>query len=334
MKKSGYELKEVYMKRYTKNKLAEKLLYIDGVTKIYKAKGREIVANDNITFEVEQGEILGILGPNGAGKTTLIKQIATLLIPDKGDIYYKGTSIVKNPESFLGKFSFLMEGSRNLYGYLPGRINLLYFAYLHKISKKTAEKRIDELLELMGIKDFQNDYVMDYSSGMQKKLSISLCLLTEPSVVFLDEPLSALDVIAAEEITNIIKNIVKEKHVTFIIASHRMDFVEKVTDRVVWLKNGRIVRKGSTHELKSLTAKQMYEVYLRSNDSVEKVLSKEKVEWEKMAAGIIKCKCPSENRSLLQRLICLNEFISVEKVERDFETIFKEEYGNNVRSES
>ncbi|HHW56290.1 MAG TPA: ATP-binding cassette domain-containing protein [Clostridia bacterium] len=119
------------------------LLEVRNLSKVYKKGSRQVKANDNITFSVDQGDVLGILGPNRAGKTTLIKQIATLLIPDQGDILYQGVSLVRRPEIIRGRFSFLWEGTQNVYHYLTGEANILYFAYLNQVPSSLEGKTED-----------------------------------------------------------------------------------------------------------------------------------------------------------------------------------------------
>ncbi|MCD6277480.1 ABC transporter ATP-binding protein [candidate division WOR-3 bacterium] len=306
---------------------SNRLLSIKNITKVYRTKNQEIVANRNITFDVRKGEIFGILGPNGAGKTTLIKQIATLLLPDEGDILFKGKSILSHPDCFLGKFSFLMEGTRSMYEYLSAGVNLLYFAYLYKIPEKVARKRIDELMEMFGLTEFLEEYVMNYSTGMLKKLNIVRCLLTEPEVVFLDEPLSGLDVIASEEFINLIQSLVRKRNITFLIASHRMDFVEKITDRVIWLKDGEIVKMGETGKIKASVENFEYQVYLKKRRNTVRLLERMGLIYEVMKGGILRCNISLKQKEKLKELLDNEDVISVEKKERDFESVFKEVYG-------
>lgn len=171
-------------------------------------------------------------------KTTLIKQIATLLIPDSGDILYRGTSIVKHPEVIRGRFSFLQEGMRNVYPYLTAEANLLYFAYLNRIPARVAKSKSEELLKSMGLYDVKDNYVYTFSSGMNKKLAIATCLINDPEIVFLDEPFSGLDLIASIELMDFLRSLVIESGKTFLIADHRLDFIEKVANRVLWIKDG------------------------------------------------------------------------------------------------
>jgi ABC-2 type transport system ATP-binding protein/sodium transport system ATP-binding protein len=302
------------------------MLKIYNLTKIYKKGKNFIKANNKISFSVDKGEIVGILGPNGAGKTTLLKQVATLLIPDEGEILYKGISILKNPGVIRGKISFLLEGMQNIYPYLTGEANLLYFAYLNHIPKKVAKEKSEELLKKMGLCDVKDKYAFTYSSGMKKKLAIATCLINNPEIVFLDEPLSGLDVIACEELTEFIKKLVKEEQKTFIIASHRMDFIEKVTNRVLWIKEGKIIMEGRTYEMKNFIQEKEFIIYLRkSNDTIEK-LKKYNVDFQILSDTIIKISISLNQKDLFYNILSNFEILNLEKKELDFEALFKKLY--------
>ena len=305
------------------------MLEVRNLTKIYKKGKHFIKANDNISFSVNKGEIVGILGPNGAGKTTLLKQIATLLIPDKGEILYKGISILKNPDIIKGKISFLLEGIQNIYPYLTGEANLLYFAYLNHIPSKLAKERSIQLLKRMDIYDVKDRYAFTYSAGMKKKLAIATCLINNPEIVFLDEPLSGLDVIACEELTEFIKNMVKEEQKTFLIASHRMDFIEKVTNRVLWIREGKIIMEGKTDEIKNFIKEKEFIIYLKnSKDAIDK-LKKCNIDFQILSDTTLKISISLNQKDLFYYVLLNFEILNLEKKETDFEAIFKELYGKS-----
>ena len=303
-----------------------KLLEIKKLTKYFRKGAYKIEANVNISFSVKEGEIVGILGPNGAGKTTLLKQIATLLLPDEGDILYKGISIIKHPNIIRGKISFLLEGMRNVYHYLTGEANLLYFAYLNHQSTSEAKKKTERLLKRMGLYNVKDEYVFTYSAGMNKKLAVATCLINDPEIIFLDEPLSGLDVIAAEELMEDIKRWVREENKTFIIASHRMDFIEKVTERVLWMKEGKIVKEGNTLDMKNLTQEKEIIVYLRSTKDTEEKLKQHNLSFKKLSSTTLKLHLPLSQKKLFYWIVSNFEILNLEKKELDFETIFKELY--------
>ncbi|MEO0263173.1 MAG: ABC transporter ATP-binding protein [candidate division WOR-3 bacterium] len=302
------------------------LIEVIDLVKIYKKGKYEIKANDNISFSINKGEIVGIIGPNGAGKTTLMKQIATLLIPDKGEILYKGISIVKHPQIIRGKCSFLLEGMQNVYHYLTGEANLLYFAYLNKIFGEKAKKRCEELLKRFGLYSVKDKYVFTYSAGMKKKLAIATCLINDPEIIFLDEPLSGLDPIASEEVTDFIRILVKEKEKTVIIASHNMKFIERVTDRVLWLKEGKIIMEGDTGNIKNLFKKKEIIFYLKNDNKASLRLLESNVELKKISNNILKVSVSLENKELLYFILKEFEVLNIEEMESDFEIIFKKLY--------
>lgn len=303
------------------------LLDIHNITKVYQKGKSRVKANDNISFPLDKEEILGILGPNGAGKTTLIKQIATLLTPDEGEILYRGASLVKHPEIIRGRFSFLLEGMQNVYHYLTGEANLLYFAYLNKIPTLVAKKRSHYLLKKMDLYNVKDRYVFTYSSGMKKKLAIATCLINEPEIVFLDEPLSGLDVVAAEELTELIKDQVDKSQKTFIVASHRMEFIERVTSRVLWMKEGKIVIDGNTENVKNMCNAREFVIYLRNSIETQRKLLQAKIQFQELSNSMLKVHLsfPSQKK-LFSFLVSNFEFINIEKKDSDFEMIFKELY--------
>lgn len=303
------------------------LLDIQNLTKIYQKGISQVKANDNISFSLNENDILGILGPNGAGKTTLIKQIATLLIPDQGEILYRGISLVKHPNVMKGRFSFLLEGMQNVYPYLTGEANLLYFAYLNHQPDATAKKRSHNLLRQIGLYGVKDRYVFTYSSGMKKRLAIATCLINDPEIIFLDEPLSGLDVIAGEELIDSIKKWVSENQKTFIIASHRMDFVERVTSRILWMKDGRIILEGKTEEMKNMGTKKEFVLYTRNSIEAQRKLKKENIQFGELSETILKVPLfLPEQRNLFSYLISNFELLNVEKKDLDFVRIFKELY--------
>lgn len=302
------------------------LLEIQNLTKVYQKGNYRVKANDNISVSLDDGEILGILGPNGAGKTTLIKQIATLLLPDEGEILYRGISLIKHPNVIKGQFSFLLEGMRNLYPFLTGEANLLYFAYLNHIPAPIAKKRSDNLLKKMGLYDVKDRDVFTYSSGMNQKLAIATCLINDPKIIFLDEPLSGLDVVAVEEVIDSIKIWVRENQKTFIVASHRMDFIERVTNKVLWMKDGRVVMKGNTDDMKNFSQEKEFVLYLRNSDEARRKLQRDNLQFQVLSDTTLKLHLSLSQKKLFHSILSNFEVLNLEKKDSDFEAIFKELY--------
>ena len=213
----------------------------------FKGKNKGIVAVDHIDLEIKEGEIFGIIGPNGAGKTTLLKILSTLIIPDEGTAIIDGYDVVKDANIIKQKVSLLAgEFVRSLYWRLNGRQNMKFFANLRNIWD--PDERIDYLLELFDLKKMENELVMKYSTGMKHKLALAVGLLNDPTVIFLDEPLTGIDPITAFEIKKLIKNEFKNK--TIIWTTHNLYEMEEMCNRISLINNGKIVLEGKPESLK------------------------------------------------------------------------------------
>ncbi len=214
-------------------------------------KKKEILALDSASFAIHEGEIFGLLGPNGAGKTTLVRCIATLLIPDKGKIFLFGKDVFENSLWARGNIGLLTSGERTLYWKLSAVDNLKFFAALYGMTPKERDKRIDYLLELLGLKDVANERVEKYSSGMKQKLSLARALLHDPKVLLLDEPTLGLDPGFARFIRNFIKEELREKYKkTILLTTHYMEEADELCDRVAFIDKGKIIDVKSPAEYK------------------------------------------------------------------------------------
>lgn len=207
----------------------------------------EITALNHVNLHVREGEIFGIVGPNGAGKTTLLKIISTLITPDEGTVTVDGYDVKKEPGIVQRKIGLLAgEFTRSLYWRLTGAQNLKFFADLRNL--RDAGERIDELLELFNLREYKDELVMKYSTGMKHKLALALGLLHDPKVLLLDEPLTGIDPLTAHEIKEMIKNRFREK--TIIWASHNLYEIEEMCDRIALIKKGNVVLEGKPDDLK------------------------------------------------------------------------------------
>lgn len=154
---------------------------------------KEVVAVDGVSFSVPKGEIFGLLGPNGAGKTTTIKMLCTLIAPTSGDAFVSGFGVAKDQQKVRENLGVMLTSERTLYWKLTGRENLEYFAALYHLAAADAEKRIDELLRLLGLKERQDMLVENYSAGMRIRLSFAKAILNDAPVLLFDEPTASLD---------------------------------------------------------------------------------------------------------------------------------------------
>lgn len=209
-----------------------KVLEVKNISK--KILKKEIIKD--ISFSVEEGEVLGFLGPNGCGKTTTIKMIVGLIASTEGEILICGNNLKENRGKALKHIGAIVE-SAALYEYLSGYENLMQIARIRKIPKSN----VDEIIELIGLKDRINDKVKTYSLGMKQRLGIGMSLFGDIKLLILDEPTNGLDPFGIMELREIIKKLSKERKISVFISSHILSEIEQVCDRVVFVSEGTIM---------------------------------------------------------------------------------------------
>ena len=212
-------------------------------------KYADFKALDGLSFEVNENEIFGLLGPNGAGKTTLIHILATLLKPTEGGAIVNGFDVVHNATKVRQSIGVVFQAPSSD-DILTGYENLKVHALLYGIPRKLREKRISEVLELVGLEDRKNDQVKKYSGGMRRRLEIARGLLHHPKVFFLDEPTLGLDPKSRETMWKYIKKMVREEKVTIILTTHYMEEADMLCDRIGFITNGKIIALDSPSKLK------------------------------------------------------------------------------------
>ncbi|HSA98756.1 MAG TPA: ATP-binding cassette domain-containing protein [Candidatus Nitrosotenuis sp.] len=206
------------------------------LTKIY---GSGLAAVDNVSFNVDEGEIFGFLGPNGAGKSTTIMILTTLLKPSSGNAYVAGYDVVSQAKKVRENIGYVQQDV-TVDEYLTGRENMLLQARLNHIPKNLIESRITELLELIELKDRQDEAVITYSGGMRKRLEIAGGLLHRPKVLFLDEPTVGLDIQTRQKIWEYIKKIHSEFKMSIFLTTHYMEEADRLCDRIGIMDYGKI----------------------------------------------------------------------------------------------
>ena len=214
-------------------------------------QGPPMVAVDGLSLDVEPGEIVGLLGLNGAGKTTTIKMLTTLLEPDAGHATVDGHDVVAHAARVRPLVNMIAGGERSLYTRLTGRENLWYFAQLYEVPRRETAERIDDLLELVGLTEAAAARVETYSKGMRQRLQIARGLVNRPRYLFLDEPTLGLDVPVARHLRAVTRKLAKEQGCGIVLTSHYMAEVEELCDRIVVLHRGRVVREGTTAEIRA-----------------------------------------------------------------------------------
>lgn len=216
---------------------------------VFRRQIKEVVAVDNISFDVQPGEMFGLLGPNGAGKTTTVKMLTTLLIPTSGTARVLGHDVVKQADAIRPRIGFIFGGERGLYWRLSGIDNLRYFASLYHVDPAVTRKRIPYLLELVGLADREEEKVEGYSRGMKQRLHVARTLLHDPEMLFLDEPTIGLDPVGARELRQVIRNLQAEEK-TILLTTHYMFEADALCQRIAVIDHGRIVALDTPEALK------------------------------------------------------------------------------------
>ena len=232
-------------------------LEIINLSKTYGSKE----AVQNITFEINQNEIIGILGPNGCGKTTTIGMILGLLKPTRGKVLINGIEIEKNRVSLLNKLNFISP-----YIELPKKLtvkqNLEVYGRLYDV--KELKNKINYLCEKLRLNEFINKITGELSSGQKNRVSLAKSIINDPSVLLLDEPTASLDPETGDFVRSFLEEYQKEKKTSILLASHNMSEVERLCSSVLMMNNGSIIDKGTPKELiKKHGRKNMEEVFLK-----------------------------------------------------------------------
>src|SRR3954454_14584526 len=196
-----------------------------------RRKSLEVEAVRGVSFEVGEGELFGLLGPNGAGKTTTIKMLITLLIPTRGHARVLGLDVVKEAREVRKRIGYVFGGERGVYERLSGLDNLRYFAELYGVPAREQKRRIEELLELVGLKGREHERAEGYSRGMKQRLHVARGLLHDPEVLFLDEPTIGLDPVGARELRATIASLTAAGK-TVLLTTHYMFEADALCDRI------------------------------------------------------------------------------------------------------
>ncbi len=221
---------------------------MEGLTKIYNG---EVLAVDNISFEVYEGEIFGFLGPNGAGKTTTINMLNTLIKPTKGYAELYGYVLGKEDDK-IRRIIGLVPQELTADDELTGYENIMLQASLYGVDKTTAKKRAEDLLNMVDLYDAANRLVKTYSGGMRRRLELVMGLIHYPKILFLDEPTLGLDVQTRAKIWEYIRNLRKEYGITIFMTTHYMEEADQLCDRIGIIDKGKIIALGTPRELKNM----------------------------------------------------------------------------------
>ena len=219
-------------------------------------KYRDVVAVDGISLSVEQGELFSLLGVNGAGKTTTIKMLSCLTAPTSGDAFLLGKSILSDPSAVKSVIAHSPQSTAVASG-LTAKENLELMCGAHGFSKEKREQKIKELSEKFSLESVLERKAGKLSGGWQRRLSIAMALISEPKILFLDEPTLGLDVIARSELWDIIRSL--KGKVTVILTTHYMEEAEELSDRIAIMKEGKLLVCDTPSNIKKDAGEESFE---------------------------------------------------------------------------
>ena len=225
---------------------------IEGLTKKYK----DVVAVDNLNLSVKQGEIFSLLGVNGAGKTTTIKMLSCITRPTSGDAFLMGKSLSTEASAVKSLIALSPQETAVAPG-LTVKENLALMAGVHGCRGAERDERMQQLMALLGLESVGKKKAGKLSGGWQRRLSIAMALISEPQILFLDEPTLGLDVLARSDLWNLIRCL-KEK-VTIVLTTHYMEEAEALSDRIAIMQDGRLLVSHTAEKIKELAGKSNFE---------------------------------------------------------------------------
>ncbi len=243
-------------------------------------------AVNSVSLTVERGELFGLLGPNGAGKTTLVKMLCTLVLPTRGTAKVAGYPL-QQAARIRAAVGLMVTDDRSFYWRLSGRENLRFFAALHRIHDKAAERRVDEVLEQVEMATAADHRFSDYSSGMKQRLALARCLLHRPRLLFLDEPSRSLDPLATRRLHGMLLQLVAAQRVTIFLITHDLSEAEALCSRVAVMHQGAIRSVGEPAAMRrTLRQKLQYDLLVdRLSGEAEAQIRRQAPDLQVEAAG-------------------------------------------------
>ncbi len=234
------------------------MIQVEGLRKTFG----DFVAVDDVSFEVQSGEVFGLLGPNGAGKTTTLRVMTTMLRPTAGEITVNGHAVTREPARVRAQLGILSEAN-GLYDRLSVRENVRYFGELRDMRRDEIQRRMEEIFPPLGVDEFADKRAGQLSKGMKQKAALAIAILHDPPVLIFDEPTSGLDVMSARQVREFIQRYQRTDK-TVILSTHLMPEAEKLCDRIAIVSKGRVRAIGSFEELQRDSGEQgLEEIFVK-----------------------------------------------------------------------
>ncbi|MCD4772286.1 MAG: ABC transporter ATP-binding protein [Bacteroidales bacterium] len=304
------------------------------IKNLHKSYGK-IQAIKGIDITINEGEFYGLLGPNGAGKTTTINILSTILKPDKGDVFINGIDLKtesKKCKNFIG----IVPQEIALYDDLSAYDNLVFWGKLYKINCSLLSKRINELLDLMGLEQRKNHKIKTFSGGMKRRINIACALLHSPKILLMDEPTVGVDPQSRNFIFEALQKL-HQQGTTIIYTTHYMEEVEKLCDKISIIDYGKIIAQGSINELKKLS-KISESIIIHSDSELKnktEIISNSIENKFDVSDDFIKFYCKNINSDLSKIINKLNaigiNITNIELKKTNLETLFLELTGRKLR---
>jgi ABC-2 type transport system ATP-binding protein len=250
------------------------------IWRIFKGKDGIVEALKGVNLYVKKGEIFGLLGPNGAGKTTLIRILTTLLLPTKGEAYVLGYDVTKEENKIRPHINMVSGGEYSGYGLLTVQENIWMFSQLYGMPSDEAKEKIKNLAKELGFENILKKKVRTLSTGQRQKMNIARGFITDPQIIFLDEPTLGLDVEVARDIRNFIKKwLMDNPDRTVFLTTHYMHEAEMMCDRIAIINYGKIVAIDTPENLKKMVGKE-YALIIKIQPKID-------MEWIREIDGVI-----------------------------------------------
>lgn len=299
------------------------MISVKNLTKIFKT----ITAVENISFNIDDGEIFGFLGPNGAGKTTTIRMLSTLIGPTSGTIMIDSRD-PKNDGAYIRSIIGLLTESPGLYEKISAYENLNYFSSFYDMPEDKRSSNIKKYLKMFGLWERRDDLAGTYSKGMKQKLALCRALIHDPKILFLDEPTAGLDPESAHMVRSFIKDLKKDK-ITVFLCTHNLTEASSLSDRVCFIK-GKIIRIASLSELQGHGRRKKIEIIFKDNAEryraiFEKMQDVSGIEIKNNIVSISVEKPEKSNPSIINELVKNNiSILFVNEIKASLEDIYLE----------